>query len=101
MHNLYNDTDISNTPSNIILKLKDTGNLTDEEWKVVLANWENELDPSFLYACGDSVCSRYYGDSVYIRGLIEFTTSAKMTASIVASEGTTDISQDTDLLRNR
>ena len=28
--------DTSNTPSNIILKLKDTGNLTDEEWKVVL-----------------------------------------------------------------
>ena len=77
MHNLYNDTDTSNTPSNIILKLKDTGNLTDEEWKVVLANRENELAPSFLYACGDSVCSRYYGDSVYIRGLIEFTNFCK------------------------
>lgn len=77
MHNLYNDTDTSNTPSNIILKLKDTGNLTDEEWKVVLTNWENEPDPSFLYACGDGVCSRYYGDSVYIRGLIEFTNFCK------------------------
>ena len=34
MHNLYNDTDTSNTPSNIILKLKDTGNLTDEEKEI-------------------------------------------------------------------
>lgn len=40
--------------------------------------------------------------TVYIsEALLSSPTSAKMTASIVASEGTTDISQDTDLLRNR
>ena len=38
--------------------------------------------------------------TVYIsEALLSSPTSAKMTASIVASEGTTDISQDTDLLK--
>jgi biotin synthase len=60
----------------IIEKLKDTRDLTNEEWEALL-DTEDEEALSYLSSCARQVREKIYGKAVYIRGLIEFTNYCK------------------------
>ena len=60
--------------SSFIEKLKTTHQLTDAELLAFLAEPQPEAD---LYAAADALRRAYYGDAVYLRGLIEFTNYCK------------------------
>lgn len=59
---------------NLTEKLKNTHDLENEEWKELLdsADCDDELR-----AAADKVRREYYGDAVFLRGLIEFTNYCK------------------------
>ena len=52
----------------LIDKLRDTKNLTDDEFKTLIA--EN-TDTKYLYAEADKIRREHYGNKVFLRGLIE------------------------------
>ena len=60
--------------SELIEKLKAAHQLTDEELLCFLAEEQPE---AVLFAAADAVRREYYGDRVYLRGLIEFTNYCK------------------------
>ena len=57
----------------IIDKLQKTNNLTDEEFLTLLAEPENP----YLRESADNVRRKFYGNKVYIRGLIEISNYCK------------------------
>ena len=54
----------------LIQKLYDTGNLSDEELKTLIAD-ENEDTAAYLASRADEIRRKYYGNKVFLRGLIE------------------------------
>lgn len=60
----------------LIQKLKETQTLTKEEWIRLIDNRTPEL-AEYLFAEAREVQKLYYGNKVYIRGLIEFTNICK------------------------
>ncbi len=60
----------------LINKLKETENLTREEWITLIDN-AGPKSAEYLFAQARKVRERYYGKEVYIRGLIEFTNYCK------------------------
>ncbi len=60
----------------IIDKLKNTRELSDDEWEALLAA-EDEDTLAYLSSCARQVRESIYGKAVYIRGLIEFTNYCK------------------------
>ena len=60
----------------IIDKLAGTGDLTNEEFRLLLGAM-SESDTEYLYAAARTVREREYGRDVYLRGLIEFTNYCK------------------------
>ncbi|MBR0485270.1 MAG: [Oscillospiraceae bacterium] len=60
--------------SELVQKLRENQNLTDEEFKVILScvDYDEELKQN-----ADAVRREHYGNKVYIRGLIEFTNYCK------------------------
>ena len=60
----------------IIDKLAGTGDLTNEEFLLLLGAM-SESDTEYLYAAARTVREREYGRDVYLRGLIEFTNYCK------------------------
>lgn len=60
----------------LIQKLKETQTLTKEEWISLIGNRTPEL-AKYLFAEAREVQKLYYGNKVYIRGLIEFTNICK------------------------
>ncbi len=59
---------------NLVLKLKNDHNLTDEELKFLIQTDKYDKE---LFSEADKVRRENYGNSVYIRGLIEFTSYCK------------------------
>lgn len=59
---------------NIIEKLYNTGNLSDGEFKILL---ENNSDSDLLKEYASSVAKKYYGNKVFLRGLIEISNYCK------------------------
>jgi biotin synthase len=59
---------------NLTEKLIAQGDLSDDELLAFIAQEQPEAP---LFAAADAVRRRYYGDSVYLRGLIEFTNYCK------------------------
>ena len=60
----------------LIQKLKETQNLSKEEWISLIANRSVELS-DYLFAQAREVRHQYYGKEIYVRGLIEFTNYCK------------------------
>lgn len=60
--------------TDIINQLQSERNLSDEAFKCLL---ESDAYDSMLFSAADRVRRAYYGDAVYIRGLIEFTNYCK------------------------
>lgn len=60
----------------LIDKLHKTGELSRGEWITLIQNRTPE-DAEYLFALARDVRHRYYGQDVYIRGLIEFTNYCK------------------------
>ena len=60
--------------SELVAKLKETGNLSDSELEKLLST--DEFDEE-LFINAYNVCRKIYGGEVYIRGLIEFTNYCK------------------------
>lgn len=60
--------------SELIEKLKNEHDLSDNEFKVLL---ESDASDSLLYSAADEKRRSIYGDEVYIRGLIEFSNHCK------------------------
>ena len=60
--------------SELVKKLRETGNLSDLELEKILLT--DEFDEE-LFVNAFEVCRKTYGDKVYIRGLIEFTNYCK------------------------
>ncbi len=58
----------------LIDKLKDTGDLTDKEFKTLITE---KFDAEYLYSAADAVRRKYYDNKVYIRGLIEISNYCK------------------------
>lgn len=58
----------------LIDKLRDTKNLTDAEFISLLSD---PIDEEYLYGEADKVRRKYYGNKVYIRGLIEVSNYCK------------------------
>lgn len=56
----------------LIQKLRDTRNLTKQEWISLIENRTPELS-EYLFAQAREVRQQHYGTDIYIRGLIEFT----------------------------
>lgn len=61
---------------NLIDKLRQTQNLSKEEWKVLIQNRTPQL-AEYLFEQAREVRREHYGNEVYIRGLIEFTNICK------------------------
>lgn len=61
---------------NLIQKLKKTQSLTKEEWILLIENRTPEL-AAYLFEEARQVREEYYGKTIYIRGLIEFTNYCK------------------------
>ena len=55
-------------------KLRDTQNLTDEEFALLI---DGEIDTEYLFSQADKVRKEHYGNEVYIRGLIEISNYCK------------------------
>lgn len=64
------------TEADLVAKLEQDGNLTDAEL-AVLINSTYPATSDLLATAADKVRRRYYGDAVFIRGLIEFTSYCK------------------------
>ena len=60
----------------LIQKLKETQNLSKEEWISLIENRSVELS-DYLFAQAREVRHQYYGKEIYVRGLIEFTNYCK------------------------
>lgn len=60
----------------LIQKLYDTGNLSDEELKTLIAD-ENENTAAYLASRADEIRRKYYGNKVFLRGLIEISSYCK------------------------
>ena len=60
----------------LIDRLEQEGTLSREEWIALLEGRSEEL-AQYLFARARAARRRYYGDDVYIRGLIEFTNCCK------------------------
>ena len=58
----------------IIDKLYKTGDADDSELKLLISG---EYDDEYLFEKADSVRKKYYGDKVYLRGLIEISNYCK------------------------
>ena len=67
---------MSPTTANIIAKLANEHNLSDAELLALLTSTEDGLNEQ-LACAADKLRRQYYGDKVYIRGLIEFTNYCK------------------------
>lgn len=72
------------TAANLIKKLACEHNLSDAELLTLITSTEPDINN--LLACkADKLRRKYYGDKVYIRGLIEFTNYCKTTATTAVS----------------
>lgn len=60
----------------LIQKLKETRTLTKAEWITLIENRTPRLS-EYLFQEAREVCHQYYGNNIYIRGLIEFTNYCK------------------------
>lgn len=60
----------------LIDKLKETQNLTKDEWMTLIENRTPEL-ADYLFEQAREIQQKYYGSEVFIRGLIEFTNYCK------------------------
>lgn len=60
----------------LIDKLKETQNLTKSEWIALIENRTPQL-AEYLFIQAQEVRRKYYGNQVFIRGLIEFTNYCK------------------------
>ncbi|WP_461815747.1 [FeFe] hydrogenase H-cluster radical SAM maturase HydE [Faecalimonas sp.] len=60
----------------LIQKLKETQTLTKKEWRTLIEHRTLELS-EYLFSEAREVQKHYYGNRVYIRGLIEFTNFCK------------------------
>lgn len=58
----------------LIDKLRDTKNLTDEELKIIIVD---DIDADYLYSEADKIRRKHYGNKVYLRGLIEISNYCK------------------------
>ncbi len=58
----------------LIDKLRDTQNLTDDEFKALITE---DIDTDYLYSEADKVRRQHYGNKVYLRGLIEISNYCK------------------------
>ena len=67
---------MSQTTANIIAKLASEHNLSDAELLALLTGTEEGINEQ-LACAADKLRRQYYGDKVYIRGLIEFTNYCK------------------------
>lgn len=67
---------MSQTTANIIAKLASEHNLSDAELLALLTGTEEGINEQLARAA-DKLRRQYYGDKVYIRGLIEFTNYCK------------------------
>ena len=67
---------MSQTTANIIAKLASEHNLSDAELLTLLTSTEDGINEQ-LACAADKLRRQYYGDKVYIRGLIEFTNYCK------------------------
>ena len=67
---------MSQTTANIIVKLASEHNLSDAELLTLLTGTEEGINEQLARAA-DKLRRQYYGDKVYIRGLIEFTNYCK------------------------
>ena len=67
---------MSPTTANIIAKLANEHNLSDAELLTLLTGTEDGINEQ-LACAADKLRRQYYGDKVYIRGLIEFTNYCK------------------------
>lgn len=67
---------MSQTTANIIARLASEHNLSDAELLTLLTNTEDGINEQ-LACAADKLRRQYYGDKVYIRGLIEFTNYCK------------------------
>lgn len=67
---------MSQTTANIIAKLASEHNLSDAELLTLLTGTEDGINEQLARAA-DKLRRQYYGDKVYIRGLIEFTNYCK------------------------
>lgn len=56
----------------LIDRLEQTGSLSKEEWMQVIAN-RDEVSAEYLFEKARRIRQKYYGDTVFTRGLIEFT----------------------------
>ena len=73
----------------LIDKLRREQDLSAEEFRMLLTERSKETD---LYAReqADQVRQQVYGNEIYVRGLIEFTNTVKMTAITVGSAAATE-----------
>ena len=60
----------------LIDRLRQTQNLTKEEWTLLIQNRTPEI-ASYLFEQAQAVRKQHYGNEIYIRGLIEFTNICK------------------------
>ena len=67
---------MSQTTANIIAKLASEHKLSDAELLTLLTGTEEDINEQ-LACAADKLRRQYYGDKVYIRGLIEFTNYCK------------------------
>ncbi len=63
-------------PRQLIDKLEETSRLTKEEW-IVLIGGQNEDLAQYLFEKARRLQTQYFGNRIYIRGLIEFTNYCK------------------------
>ena len=79
----------------LIDKLHQEQMLTAEEFHRLLANRSEETD-QYARELANQVRQEVYGNKIYVRGLIEFTNTVKMTAIIVESVGAIRMHSVTD-----
>lgn len=60
------------TNKELILKLKDTGTLTHDEFRHLISSY-TEDDMKFAQELAQNISKEHFGNNIYIRGLIEFT----------------------------
>ncbi len=63
-------------PRQLIDKLEETSRLTKEEWTVLIAGQKEDL-AQYLFEKARRLQAQYFGNRIYIRGLIEFTNYCK------------------------
>ena len=62
---------MENSMESLINKLNLTKHLSLNEWEELIKK-RNEIDRDQLFALSEKVRRRFYGNKIYIRGLLEF-----------------------------